>query len=102
MRYMLFAICSLVDESQDMAAFADVTMIVVDDDDDDDEVMRERRTAGCVALSAAHCPVFEPLTYHTTPAAIQQPCLPCSAHLYHQNRQPGESGTKAECIHVGI
>jgi hypothetical protein len=70
MRYMLFAICSLVDESQDIAAFADVTMIVVDDDDDD-EVMRERRTAGCVALSAAHSAVFEPLTYHTTPATIQ-------------------------------
>ena len=40
------------------------------DDDDDVEAMRERRTAGRVALSAAHCPVFEPLTYHT-PAAIQ-------------------------------
>jgi len=68
MRYMLFAICSLVDESQDIAAFADVTMIVVDDDD---EAMRERRTAGHVALSAAHSAVFEPLTYHTTPATIQ-------------------------------
>ena len=55
-----------------VAAFADVlTMIVDDDDDDDDEAMRERRTAGRVALSAAHCPVFEPLTYHTTPATIQ-------------------------------
>ncbi len=41
-----------------------------DDDDDDDEAMRERRTAGRVALSAAHCPVFQPLTYHT-PAALQ-------------------------------
>jgi hypothetical protein len=55
-----------------VAAFADVlTMIVDDDDDDDDEAMRERRTAGCVALSAAHSAVFEPLTYHTTPATIQ-------------------------------
>ncbi len=54
-----------------VAAFADVlTMIVDDDDDDDDEAMRERRTAGRVALSAALCPVFQPLTYHT-PAAIQ-------------------------------
>ena len=44
--------------------------MIVDEDDDDDEAMRERRTAGRVALSAAHCPVFEPLTYHT-PAAIQ-------------------------------
>ena len=42
-----------------------------DDDDDDDEAMGERRTAGCVALSAAHSAVFEPLTYHTTPATIQ-------------------------------
>ena len=55
-----------------VAAFADVlTMIVDDDDDDDDEAMRERRTAGCVALSAAYSAVFEPLTYHTTPATIQ-------------------------------
>ncbi len=55
-----------------VAAFADVlTMIIDDDDDDDDEAMRERRTAGRVALSAAHCAVFEPLTYHTTPATIQ-------------------------------
>ena len=70
---MLFAICSLVDESQDIAAFADVLTMNVDDDDDDDDVeaMRERRTADCVALSAAHCAVFEPLTYHTTPATIQ-------------------------------
>ena len=66
-----FAICSLVDESQDIAAFADVLTMNVDDDDDDDvEAMRERRTAGCVALSAAHSAVFEPLTYHTTPATI--------------------------------
>jgi len=55
-----------------VAAFADVlTMIVDDNDDDDDEAMRERRTAGCVALSTAHSAVFEPLTYHTTPATIQ-------------------------------
>ena len=55
-----------------VAAFADVlTMIDDDDDDDDDEAMRERRTAGCVAISAAHSAVFEPLTYHTTPATIQ-------------------------------
>ncbi len=55
-----------------VAAFADVlTMIVDDDDDDDDEAMRERRTAGRVALTAAHSAVFEPLTYHTTPATIQ-------------------------------
>ncbi len=55
-----------------VAAFADVlTVIVVDDDDDDDEAMRERRTAGCVTISAAHSAVFEPLTYHTTPATIQ-------------------------------
>ena len=55
-----------------VAAFADVlTMIVDDDDDDDDEAMRERRTAGCVALSTAHSAVFEPLTYHTTAATIQ-------------------------------
>ena len=66
---MLFAICSLVDESQDIAAFADVLTMNVDDDDV--EAMRERRTADCVALSAAHCAVFEPLTYHTTPATIQ-------------------------------
>ena len=46
-------------------------MIVDDDDDDDDEAMGERRTAGRVALSAAHSAVFEPLTYHTTPATIQ-------------------------------
>ena len=46
-------------------------MIVDDDDDDDDEAMGERRTAGCVTLSAAHSAVFEPLTYHTTPATIQ-------------------------------
>jgi hypothetical protein len=45
--------------------------MIVDDDDDDDEAMRERRTAGCVALSTAHSAVFEPLTYHTTPATIQ-------------------------------
>jgi hypothetical protein len=58
-----------------VAAFADVLTMIVDDDDDDDddddEAMRERRTAGCVALSAAHSAVFEPLTYHTTPATIQ-------------------------------
>jgi len=57
-----------------VAAFADVLTMIVDDDDDDDdddEAMRERRTAGRVALSAAHCAVFEPLTYHTTPATIQ-------------------------------
>ena len=42
-----------------------------DDDDDDDEAMGERRTAGCVALSAAHSAVFEPLTHHTTPATRQ-------------------------------
>ena len=30
-----------------------------------------RAIAGRVALSAAHCAVFEPLTYHTTPATIQ-------------------------------
>ena len=74
MRYMLFAICSLVDESQDIAAFADVLTMNVDDDDDDDddvEAMRERRAAGCVALFAAHRAVFEPLTYHTTPATIR-------------------------------
>ena len=71
MHYMLFAICSLVDESQDIAAFADVLTMNVDDDDDDDvEAMRERRTAGCVAHSAAHSAVFEPLTHHTTPATI--------------------------------
>ncbi len=29
--------------------------------------------AGRVALSAAHSAVFEPLTYHTTPATIQYP-----------------------------
>ena len=56
-----------------VAAFADVLTMIVDDDDDDDddEAMRERRTAGCVALSAAYSAVFEPLTYHTTPATIQ-------------------------------
>jgi hypothetical protein len=55
-----------------VAAFADVLTMNVDDDDDDEvEVMREGRTAGCVALSAAHSAVFEPLTYHTTPATIQ-------------------------------
>ena len=57
-----------------VAAFADVLTMIVDDDDDDDdddEAMRERRTAGRVALSAAHSAVFEPLTYHTTPATIQ-------------------------------
>jgi len=58
-----------------VAAFADVLTMIVDDDDDDDddddEAMRERRTAGSVALSAAHSAVFEPLTYHTTPATIQ-------------------------------
>ena len=56
-----------------VAAFADVLTMIVDDDDDDDddEAMGERRTAGCVALSAAHSAVFEPLTYHTTPATIQ-------------------------------
>ena len=54
-----------------VAAFADVlTMIVDDNDDDDDEAMRERRTAGCATLFAAHSAVFEPLTYHTTPATI--------------------------------
>ena len=30
-----------------------------------------RAIAGRVALSAAHSAVFEPLTYHTTPATIQ-------------------------------
>jgi hypothetical protein len=51
-----------------LAAFADVlTMIVDDDDDDDDEAMRERRTAGCVALSAAHSAVFEPLSGRRSP-----------------------------------
>jgi hypothetical protein len=30
-----------------------------------------REIAGHVALSAAHSAVFEPLTYHTTPATIQ-------------------------------
>jgi hypothetical protein len=58
-----------------VAAFADVLTMIVDDDndddDDDDEAMLERRTAGRVALSAAHSAVFEPLTYHTTPATIQ-------------------------------
>ena len=56
-----------------VAAFADVLTMIIDDDDDDDddEAMRERRSAGCVALFAAHSAVFEPLTYHTTPATIQ-------------------------------
>ncbi len=58
------------DESPDIAAFADVLTMKVDDDDDV-EAMRERRSAGGVALSAARSAVFEPLTYHTTPATIQ-------------------------------
>ena len=54
-------------------------MIVDDDDDDDDEAIGERRTAGCVALSAAHSAVFEPLTYHTTPLPYTNPA--CRAAL---------------------
>ena len=59
------------DESQDIAAF--LTVKVNDDDDDIDEARRERRTAARVALYAVHSAVFEPLTYHTTPATISDP-----------------------------
>lgn len=34
-------------------------------------ILCARAIAGRVALSAAHSAVFEPLTYHTTPATIQ-------------------------------
>jgi hypothetical protein len=64
------AFCNLLiryqDENPDIGAFADALTM-----NDVDEAIRQRRTAVRVALSAAHSAVFEPLTYHTTPATIQ-------------------------------
>ena len=70
LQYVLSAICSFGTKmkSPDIGAFADALTMNIDDVD---EAIRQRRTAVRVALSAAHSAVFEPLTYHTTPATIQ-------------------------------
>ena len=63
------AFCNLLiryqDENPDIGAFADALTMNIDDDVD--EAIRERRTAGRVALTAVHNAAFEPLTYPTTP-----------------------------------